>query len=87
MTDVGVATSHYPLLAWFRGPSAYTSWIPSLLAALDSAALHTALVPDTAPAECRALVRTGSHALEKVSATMRFASTSAPPDAKTTALT
>lgn len=71
--EVGVAITHYPLLAWFRGPNASTSWPTSLLAVLDSAALYTALMPADAPLECRAVVRTAAHTLDRVSKTMSFA--------------
>ncbi|MGI9657915.1 MAG: hypothetical protein ACR2OD_03320 [Gaiellaceae bacterium] len=73
VADVSVAINHYPLLAWFRGQDSRTSWITSLLAILDSAALYAAVAPERAPVECRALVLTSSHALEKVSKTLAFA--------------
>ena len=73
VAEVSVAINHYPLLAWFRGQDSRTSWITSLLAVLDSAALYAALAPDKAPVECRALVLTSTHALEKVSKTLDFA--------------
>jgi hypothetical protein len=78
--EVSVAISHYPLLAWFRGPDSRTSWITSLLAVLDSAALYAALAPGTAPVECKALLMTSAHALEKVSSTISFATNSTRGD-------
>ncbi len=87
IAEVSVAITHYPLLAWFRGPHPRTSWSTSLLAVLDSAALYAALAPDVAPVECRTVVRTGAHALDTVSRTIAFATDRGRGDAMATALT
>lgn len=87
IAEVSVAIGHYPLLAWFRGPNPRTSWATSLLAVLDSAALYAALSPRAVPVECLGIVRTGTHALESVSATMAFATKATPRDASSATLT
>jgi hypothetical protein len=47
-----VTESHvtYSPLVWFRSPSYEASWVTSLLAVLDSAALYLSLCPEAAPA-------------------------------------
>jgi hypothetical protein len=47
-----VTESHvtYSPLVWFRSPSYEASWVTSLLAVLDSAALYLSLCPTSAPA-------------------------------------
>jgi len=47
-----VTESHvtYSPLVWFRSPSPQASWVTSLLAVLDSAALYLSLCPSAAPA-------------------------------------
>jgi hypothetical protein len=65
VTQISVSTVHYPLVAWFRGPYATTSWLASLVAALDSAALYQALSPKAAPPECRSFLRVGAVALSR----------------------
>jgi hypothetical protein len=46
-----VTESHvtYPPLVWFRSPTYEASWVTSLLAVLDSAALYLSLSPEAAP--------------------------------------
>jgi hypothetical protein len=46
-----VTESHvtYSPLVWFRSPSYEASWVTSLLAVLDSAALYLSLCPEAAP--------------------------------------
>jgi predicted permease len=47
-----VTESHvtYSPLVWFRSPSSEASWVTSLLAVIDSAALYLSLCPEAAPA-------------------------------------
>jgi hypothetical protein len=56
-----VAESHqaYPVLLLFRSPSPDRSWVVSLLAVMDAAALHLALAPISAPADARRLLSVG----------------------------
>jgi hypothetical protein len=51
--------THLPLV-WFRSPSEEASWVTSLLAVLDSAALYLSLCPQAAPAvPARLCLRSG----------------------------
>jgi hypothetical protein len=63
-----LAESHisYPVLLWFRSPEPGFSWVVSLLAVLDAAALHLALSPESAPSEARMCLRMGFTALRRI---------------------
>jgi hypothetical protein len=50
---------NYPWLLYFRSPYPLRSWVVSLLAVLDAAALYLAVVPDRAPSAARHCLRTG----------------------------
>jgi hypothetical protein len=67
-----LAESHgtHPVLVLFRSPEVGDSWLLSLLAVLDAAALHLALCPSTAPSEARMCLRMGFSALRRVAATL-----------------
>jgi hypothetical protein len=47
--DLTESHATYPVLVWFRSPRPLSSWVTSLLAVLDSAALFLALSPASAP--------------------------------------
>jgi hypothetical protein len=57
--DVSESHTAYPVLLYFRSPSAQRSWAISLLSILDAAAMHLALCPITVPAPARNLMRVG----------------------------
>jgi len=57
--DVAETHATYPVLVYFRSPHPLRSWVTSLLAVLDAAALHLALAPSTAPSEARLCLRMG----------------------------
>jgi hypothetical protein len=63
-----VSESHtsYPVLIHFRSPQPLRSWLISLLAVMDAAALQTSLAPTTAPIEGRLLLRMGYLALRDI---------------------
>jgi hypothetical protein len=63
-----LAESHisYPVLIWFRSPEPGFSWVLSLLAVLDAAALHSSLSPESAPSEARMCLRMGFTALRRI---------------------
>lgn len=63
-----LAESHisYPVLVWFRSPEPGFSWVLSLLAILDAAALHLSLSPQTAPSEARMCLRMGFTAFRRI---------------------
>ena len=64
-----VSESHvsYPVLLLFRSPDPWSSWILSLLAVMDAAAMHLALRPDSAPSQARMCLRMGYVALRRIS--------------------
>ncbi|HVB43512.1 MAG TPA: hypothetical protein VNF47_12505 [Streptosporangiaceae bacterium] len=57
--DISESHVNYRTLVYFRSPDPAVSWLLSLLAVLDGAALHLALNPVTAPYEARPLLRVG----------------------------
>ena len=70
-----VAESHttYLTLARLRSPRPLSHWLTSLLAVMDSAALHLSLSPTTEPKiAARLCLRMGFTALRQVAATMRL---------------
>jgi hypothetical protein len=69
-----LAESHisYPVLLWFRSPEPGFSWILSLLAVLDAAAMHLALNPTDAPSEARMCLRMGFTAIRRIAQVLRW---------------
>jgi len=67
-----VSESHttYPVLLYFRSPKAYYSWVVSLLAVLDSAAIYLAVSPQAAPSDARLCLRMGFSCLRSISAAL-----------------
>jgi hypothetical protein len=57
--DLTESHVNYPWLLSFRSPYPLRSWVVSLLAVLDAAALYLALVPSRAPSAARHCLRTG----------------------------
>jgi hypothetical protein len=57
--DISESHINYRTLVYFRSLDPATSWLLSLLAVLDAAALHLALNPLTAPQQARPLLRVG----------------------------
>jgi hypothetical protein len=57
--DLTESHVNYPWLLSFRSPYPLRSWVISLLAVLDAAALYLALVPSRAPSAARHCLRTG----------------------------
>lgn len=68
--DVAESHSTHPVLLLFRSPEAGYSWLLSLLAVLDAAALHLALSPTTAPSEARLCLRMGFSTLRRIALTL-----------------
>ena len=65
--DIAESHTTYPPLVRFRSPGPMSSWVTSLLAVLDSAALILALAPDQAPtAPARLCLRGGKDCLTRV---------------------
>src|SRR6516225_887699 len=68
-----ITESHvtYLPLVWFRSPSYEASWVTSLLAVLDSAALYLSLCPQAAPAvPARLCLRSGLLCFSEVARSM-----------------
>jgi len=71
--DVGESHTTYLPLVWFRSPKPLSSWVTSLLAVLDSAALMLALNPTTAPiVPARLCLRAGFTCFADVARAMGF---------------
>jgi hypothetical protein len=64
--DIRESHASYPWLMGMRSPSHLNSWVISMLAVLDSAALYITLCPTRAPAEARQCLRMGFLALRAV---------------------
>ena len=64
--DVGESHTTYPSLLYLRSPHATNSWIVSLIAVLDAAAMQLSLQPSTTPGSARMCVRMGFIALRDI---------------------
>jgi hypothetical protein len=64
--DIAESHTNYRALLFFRSPDPQASWLLSLLAVLDAAALHLAVNPSSAPAEARPLMRVGYLTMRKI---------------------
>jgi len=69
-----VSESHttYPVLLLFRSPQAWYSWVLSLLAVLDAAALPLALCPTSAPSQARLCLRMGFSAFRRIASSLHW---------------
>ncbi|MEY9845003.1 hypothetical protein [Streptacidiphilus sp. MAP5-3] len=70
--DIGESHSNYPLLLSFRSPRPQRSWIVSLLAVMDAAAIQLSIAPKSAPPEARLVLRAGFSSLRDIARTMRI---------------
>jgi hypothetical protein len=68
--DVAESHSTYSALLMFRSPEAGYSWLLSLLAVLDAAALQLALCPTAAPSQARMCLRMGFTTLRRMARTL-----------------
>jgi hypothetical protein len=70
--SAAVAESHgtYPVLNLFRSPRPGDSWVLSLLAVMDAAAIQLSVNPDGAPSEARLCLRMGFTALRRIAITL-----------------
>ena len=62
--DVAESHCRYPSLLFLRSPRAQNSWIVSLIAVMDAAAICLALDPEGAPVEARLVLRMGFTCLQ-----------------------
>jgi hypothetical protein len=70
--DISESHVNYRTLVYFRSPDPAASWLLSLLAVLDGAALHMALNPSSAPYEARPLLRVGYLTMRQLAANLRL---------------
>jgi hypothetical protein len=70
--DVAESHSTYPSLLYLRSPRAKNSWIVSLVAVLDAAALNLAMDPVGAPIEARMCIRMGFTCLRDIAQATRI---------------
>lgn len=70
--DISESHANYRTLIYFRSPEPAASWLLSLLAVLDAAALHLALCPYSAPPEARPLLRIGYVTLRRLARSLRL---------------
>src|SRR5215468_2830832 len=86
--DVAESHSTYPVLVRFRSPEGLSSWVTSLLAVLDSAALFLALSPQAAPVvPARLCLRSGFRCFNRIARTMGLDIPEEPAPDATTSLT
>jgi hypothetical protein len=79
--DISESHVNYRTLVYFRSPDPAASWLLSLLAVLDGAALHLALNPTSAPYEARPLLRVGYLTMRQLAVNLRLPVTEDPsPD-------
>jgi hypothetical protein len=64
--DVAESHTTYPSLLYLRSPRMLNSWIVSLVAVMDAAALVLAIDPDGAPTEARMCIRMGFTCLRDI---------------------
>ncbi len=64
--DVAESHTSYASLLYLRSPRAQNSWVVSLIAVLDAAALSIAVDPDRSPIEARMLIRMGFTCLRHI---------------------
>ncbi len=69
--DVAESHSTYPSLLYLRSPRSKNSWIVSLMAVLDAAALILAVDPEGAPTEARMCIRMGFTCLRDIARATR----------------
>src|SRR4029077_21120599 len=71
--DIAESHTTYPALVRFRSPGPLSSWVTSLLAVLDSAALFLALSPEAAPVvPARLCLRGGFRCFNRIARVMGF---------------
>src|SRR5271165_4087944 len=70
--NVAESHSNYPPLMWFRSPVAYRSWLASMAAMLDAAALHDSLNPGSSPRQARIFLMMGIDCLRALARALRI---------------
>ncbi len=70
--DVAESHTSYPSLLYLRSPRAQNSWVISLVAVMDAAAIALAVDPDGAPIEARMCLRMGFTCLRDIASVLRI---------------
>jgi hypothetical protein len=70
--DISESHANYRTLLYFRSAARAGSWLLSLLAVLDAAAMHLALCPRSAPPEARAMLRVGYMSIRSLAHSLRL---------------
>jgi len=70
-----ISESHtnYPSLMWFRSPVSSRSWLLSLVAVMDSAALYHSVCPDETPRQARLCLSMGTNCLRSMAGALHIA--------------
>jgi hypothetical protein len=72
-SDVAESHTTYLPLVWFRSPRPLSSWVTSLLAVMDSAAMYLSLSPQAAPTvPARLCLRSGFTCFQEIATAMGF---------------
>jgi len=70
--DVAETHTNYIVLLYFRSPHALRSWLIAMLAVMDSAAMYSALCPESAPVQARLCLRMGFTCLRNIAGVLRL---------------
>ena len=70
--DVAESHTSYPSLLYLRSPRSQDSWVVSLIAVMDAAALAVAVSPEETPIEARMLIRMGFTCLRHIAEMARI---------------
>jgi len=70
--DVAETHTNYIVLLYFRSPHALRSWLIAMLAVMDSAAMYSALCPESAPVHARLCLRMGFTCLRNIAGVLRL---------------
>jgi hypothetical protein len=69
---VSESHSNYPGLIWFRSPVSRRSWLVSLVAMMDSAALYHSVSPDQTPRQARLCLAMGIRTMRAVARALKI---------------
>jgi hypothetical protein len=69
---VSESHSNYPALIWFRSPVSTRSWLLSLVAVMDSAALYHSVSPGSTPRQARLCLSMGTNCLRSVAGALQI---------------
>ena len=69
---VSESHSNYPALIWFRSPVSTRSWLLSLVAMMDSAALYHSVSPTETPRQARLCLSMGTNCLRSMAGALQI---------------